>query len=62
MRARMRALREDAELAEAIALRGRRTILERHTCGHRAAELLAIHSELTAPASRSATAQQERVS
>jgi spore maturation protein CgeB len=34
----------DGELARHLAQHGRRTILERHTCGHRVDELLAIAS------------------
>jgi spore maturation protein CgeB len=41
----------DPELARALAERGRETILARHTCAHRAAELLALIEELR-PASR----------
>jgi spore maturation protein CgeB len=36
----------DADLARHLAQHGRRTILARHTCGHRADELLAIAAEL----------------
>jgi len=36
----------DRELARHLAQHGRRTILERHTCGHRVDELLAIAAEL----------------
>jgi spore maturation protein CgeB len=39
-------LLRDRELAQHLALNGRRTILERHTCGHRVDELLAIAREL----------------
>jgi spore maturation protein CgeB len=52
MRAHLRAVLSDRDLARHLALRGRRTILERHTCGHRVDELLAIADELgleTAP-------------
>lgn len=38
----LRAVLEDPALARALIARGRRTILERHTCGHRVDELLAI--------------------
>ena len=41
-----RALREDASLRHAVALSGRETILARHTCAHRADELLRICAEL----------------
>ncbi len=46
MTRRLRELRADAGLRAALARHGRETILARHTCGHRADELLAIHSEL----------------
>ena len=42
MRAHLRAVLSDGELARHLAQRGRRTILDRHTCGHRVDELLAI--------------------
>jgi spore maturation protein CgeB len=50
MRRWMRTLVEDAALGAELARHGRATILARHTCGHRADELLAIHAELSAPA------------
>jgi spore maturation protein CgeB len=46
MTRRLREVLEDAALAGNLAARGRRTILERHTCAHRADELLAICLEL----------------
>jgi len=46
MRRRMRAVVEDAALADELAAHGRKTILARHTCGHRADELLAILAEI----------------
>jgi spore maturation protein CgeB len=46
MRAHLRAILADAELAAALAVHGRRTILARHTCAHRVDELLAIVREL----------------
>jgi spore maturation protein CgeB len=42
MRAHLRALLADPELASRVAARGRETILARHTCAHRVDELLAI--------------------
>ncbi|HZF68513.1 MAG TPA: glycosyltransferase [Gemmatirosa sp.] len=42
MRHQLRAVLHDTELAHALALRGRRTVLARHTCAHRVDELLAI--------------------
>ncbi len=38
----------DPGAARELAARGRRTILERHTCAHRVDELMAIYRELTA--------------
>jgi spore maturation protein CgeB len=52
MRRAMRALAADAGLGAELAAHGRATILARHTCGHRADELMAIHSELTAAGDR----------
>ena len=46
MERHMRALLNDAELARALAKRGRNTVLERHTCAHRVDQLLAILGEL----------------
>ena len=48
MRRCLRALIADHALAQAQAARARRTILARHTCAHRAAELVAIARELGA--------------
>ncbi len=42
----MIALREDPALRAALARSGRETVLARHTCAHRASELLAIAGEL----------------
>ncbi|HEV7783772.1 MAG TPA: glycosyltransferase [Thermoanaerobaculia bacterium] len=50
MRRWMRALIEDVALGAELAAHGRATILARHTCGHRVDELMAIYSELAAPA------------
>ena len=46
MRRHLRALLNDDAMAQALAERGRRTVLARHTCAHRVDELLAIHAEL----------------
>jgi spore maturation protein CgeB len=46
MRARLRDVLGDADLARSLAERGRQTILARHTCGHRADELIAVAAEL----------------
>jgi spore maturation protein CgeB len=42
----LRAVLADQALARALAVHGRRTILERHTCGHRVRELLHICHEI----------------
>ena len=46
MRRHLRELLADADRAAALAERGRRTILARHTCAHRVDELMAIAGEL----------------
>jgi spore maturation protein CgeB len=46
----------DQALAQALAARGRETILARHTCGHRVDELLAIVHACRVPAQRGVTA------
>ena len=46
MKAHMRALSADAALAAKVAQSGLQRVLERHTCGHRADELLAISEGL----------------
>jgi spore maturation protein CgeB len=46
MRAYLEAVLRDRDLARHLAQHGRRTILERHTCGHRVDELLGIAREL----------------
>jgi len=42
----LRAVLSDPALAAALSKRGRETILKRHTCAHRANELLRIYAEL----------------
>ncbi len=49
---RLNALKNDAELRRSLTSNGLETILARHTCGHRADELIAIHDALTTPARR----------
>ncbi len=49
MAAHLRALANDPELHLALVENGLRAIRSRHTCGHRAEELLAIAGELGAP-------------
>ena len=46
MARQLRAVVEDAELAEALARHGRQTVLARHTCAHRADALVGILAEL----------------
>jgi len=46
MRERLREVLADRSLATSLAKRGRRTVLARHTCGHRVDELLEILSRL----------------
>lgn len=48
MEAQLRRVLDDDDLAASLARSGRETILERHTCGHRVDELLAIVGELGA--------------
>jgi spore maturation protein CgeB len=48
MREHLRAILHDPELAPRLAARGRRTIMERHTCAHRVDELLEICHEIRA--------------
>jgi spore maturation protein CgeB len=50
---RLIALKHDPGLRAALARSGLETILARHTCGHRADELLAIHAELAGIETRS---------
>lgn len=44
----LRALMADRDMAQALAARGRDTILRRHTCAHRVDELLAVCRDLRA--------------
>ena len=46
MKRRLRDVLHDPDLARHLSERGRRTILERHTCAHRVDELLAIAANL----------------
>ena len=56
MRDLMRAVAADADLRDNLARRGHATILARHTCAHRAAELMAIVERLDQPATQEAIA------
>jgi spore maturation protein CgeB len=49
MTRQLRRLKCDPELRRSLAERGLETIRARHTCGHRADELLAIVERLAAP-------------
>jgi spore maturation protein CgeB len=55
MIAALRALYDAPERAGALARHGRQTILARHTCAHRAAELVAIARELASSAMSAAS-------
>ena len=46
MRRHLRAVLHEPALARSLADRGLRRVLERHTCGHRVSELLAVAAEL----------------
>lgn len=49
MQRQLRDVLNDPELARTLRERGRTTILERHTCVHRASQLMSIYKELNAP-------------
>jgi spore maturation protein CgeB len=55
MRKHLRAVLHEPPLAAQLAEHGRKTILARHTCAHRADELLAIYAELAPPRSQATT-------
>ncbi len=55
MRRHLRAVLSDAATADALAARGRATVLARHTCAHRVEELLRIHAEVSGVRSPSPT-------
>jgi spore maturation protein CgeB len=50
MRAHMRAVAEDPDLAQFLAANGLAAIRARHSCAHRAAELLSIVARINAGA------------
>ena len=54
MTAQLRALAQDADLRAALVESGLQTIRARHTCAHRAEELLAIAGSLGLPAEAAA--------
>jgi spore maturation protein CgeB len=62
MRALLDRVLRDRELARHLAQHGRRTILERHTCGHRVDELLAVAAELGVETAKVADTAQRTVS
>lgn len=47
MKGLLKEVLNDPALASSLAEHGRRTILDRHTCGHRAGELLSIYEEVS---------------
>jgi spore maturation protein CgeB len=49
----LRDVKDDAELRDRLVRNGLETIRTRHTCAHRAEELLTIVEQLRAPALRS---------
>ncbi|MDB5941756.1 MAG: hypothetical protein JWQ13_1322, partial [Ramlibacter sp.] len=49
MREQLRRVLGEPELAASLAEHGRKTILARHSCAHRAQELLGIYAELGPP-------------
>jgi spore maturation protein CgeB len=55
----LRLLLAEPARAAALAAHGRRTVLARHTCAHRAEQLLAIAAELEAPGAPAPTAPTE---
>jgi len=58
MKRLMAALMEDPQLASDLAVHGRRTVLERHTCSHRVDQLLDIYHNLTTGQARLAAAAE----
>ena len=56
MEGHLRAIQADFDLRHALAESGLATIRARHTCAHRAEELLTIAKSLRAPATLEATA------
>lgn len=50
MKRHLRRILDEPRLARQLAAHGRRTVLARHTCAHRADQLMQIISELNAPA------------
>ncbi|HEX8483260.1 MAG TPA: glycosyltransferase, partial [Allosphingosinicella sp.] len=50
MTSMLKALRDDPQMRRSLAEHGLETIRARHTCAHRAEELLAIVARLASPA------------
>jgi spore maturation protein CgeB len=48
MQQHMRALLYDCDMAYELAVHGRQTLMQRHTCAHRVDELIQIYGDLTA--------------
>jgi spore maturation protein CgeB len=61
MKSALSAVLSDSELAESLAGAGLRTVLERHTCRHRADELIAIADDLSSSRQIRNAGYQERV-
>jgi spore maturation protein CgeB len=60
MKAHLKTVLDDPEYAKALASHGRKTVLRRHTCGHRVDQLLSICFKLKGAASRRARGLQRR--
>jgi spore maturation protein CgeB len=60
MKRHLRALLHDEALSRALALHGRRTVLERHTCGHRVDQLLEIDESLRSDSSKKIRSIQQK--
>jgi spore maturation protein CgeB len=61
MKSALLALFSDPPMSSAIAQRGLQAVLERHTCRHRALELVGIVDDLSRPASQRPVLEPERM-
>jgi spore maturation protein CgeB len=61
MKSALVALFSDPQMSSAIAQKGLQTVLERHTCRHRALELVGIVDDLSRPASQRPILEPERM-
>ncbi len=61
MKSALLALLSDEPMRSAIAQKGLQAVLERHTCRHRALELVGIVDELSSPASQRPVLEPERM-